>query len=112
MIADEAHPTYLPFYHQILADESGHLWLQEYAPQGWGTGRHWYVMSQSGELLGEVEMPRAMYVYDIRDGAVLSRTWGEFLEHRLELFDIVARPETAAEPLPQCLPTNRKARRP
>lgn len=105
LIADEAHPTHLPFYHQLLADESGHLWLQEYAGQGWGTGRHWYVISQSGEVLGEVEMPKAMYVYDIRDGAVFGRTWGDFLEHRMELFQVVARPEKAAEPLPECAPT-------
>ena len=112
LIADEAHPTHLPFYHQIVADASGHLWLQEYADQGWGTGRHWYVISQSGEVLGEVEMPKAMYVYDIRDGAVFGRTWGDFLEHRLELFEFVARPEQAVEPLPECAPSSRRVSRP
>lgn len=111
LIADEAHPTHLPFYHQILADESGHLWLQEYAGQGWGTGRHWYVMSQLGEVVGEVEMPKAMYVYDIRDGVVFGRTWGDFLEHRLELFELVDRPEKAAEPLPECAPIRRRVSR-
>lgn len=101
-LADYARPTHLPYYRDMVADEWGHIWLQEYSsPSGWG--RRWYVLSQSGELLGEVMMPKKrMRVFEISEAGVLARTVGELDQEMLELFPLTVRPSSTARPLAEC----------
>lgn len=97
-----AKTTHLPYYHAIIADEWGHVWLQEYSPP-WGMGRRWYVLSQSGDRMGEVEMPRTLTVYSITRDGVLGSSHGEFDQETVELFSWASHPSEMADPLPECV---------
>lgn len=100
-LADYERPTHLPYYRDMVADEWGHIWLQEYSPpDGWG--RHWYVLSQSGELLSEVELPKRMRIFEIGEAGVLGRTVGELGQEMVELFPLTTRPSNTARPLAEC----------
>lgn len=74
----------LPYYNQMVVDEWGRVWLQEYAPPT-GLGHRWYVLTQSGDLLGDVILPSPMRVFEITEHGILGSTRGEFDEERVEL---------------------------
>lgn len=97
----EAHPTHLPYYHRLLVDHLGHLWMQEYAPP-FGVGRRWFVVSQSGQSLGEVLMPKDIALFAVTEEGVLGRTTGDFGEHLVEVWSWSESPQRLAAPLPQC----------
>ncbi len=99
---EAARMTHLPYYHQMTVDAWGHLWLQEYAPPR-GPGPRWYVMSQAGESLGEVEWPKPIDVFAIDEAGVLGRTRGELDEERIELLAWEDVPSRRAAPLDQCV---------
>lgn len=102
MFRDEAKTTHLPYYHAMIADEWGQIWLQKYTPP-WGMGRSWYVISQSGDWLGEVEMPKVLTVFSITQDGVLAGARGEFDEETVELFPWTRLPVEMADPLPECV---------
>ncbi len=98
----QAKPEYLPYYHDIVVDQWGHLWLQEYAPP-YGFGKRWTVLSQTGEPIGEVLMPRNMTVYSIAEHGVLGRSLGELDEEIVELFPFTQRRRENSAPLDSCV---------
>ena len=93
--------THLPYYHQMIVDDWGHVWLQEYEPPR-GLGSRWFVVSQSGEPLARVVMPKPITVYSIGDGGVLGLTRGDLDEELVELLPLRRRPADVAGPLPAC----------
>ena len=100
---EAARMSHLPYYHQLVVDEWGNVWLQEYSIPV-GTGAKWYVVSQAGELLGEVTWPKALDVYAIDADGVLGRTRGELDEERVELLPwLVEAPGPRAAPLAECI---------
>lgn len=103
-LATYPHPATLPYYSHMVADQWGHIWLQEYSPPD-GLGRRWYVLSQSGRLLGEVTMPKRMRAFEITEDGVLARTLGELDEEMVELFPLSRRPSAPAPPLAECEPS-------
>jgi hypothetical protein len=100
-LEDLARPTHLPYYRQMIVDQWGHLWLQEYSPPD-GRGRRWYVVSQAGEHLADVVLPKRMTVYAITEHGVLGRTRGALDEEMVELLPLIRRPPHAASPLTGC----------
>lgn len=70
-------PPRRPAYSDLLADDSGHLWVGEYAlpardPDGWR------VLDPEGRLLGTVRVPHGFRPLDIDDHHVLGR-WTDSL---------------------------------
>ena len=111
--SEEEHPSthrfmqsvatteHLPYYFALLVDPWGHVWLQEYEPP-WGQGPRWYVLSQSGEHLANVTMPKDMTVHEIGAYGVLAKTVGEYDEERIEVLPWITEPSRAAPPLAEC----------
>jgi len=95
----------LPYYHQVLVDEWGDLWLEKYEPPV-GMGTIWYVVSQSGAEAGTAHLPTAMAVYSITHKGVLGLTRGSLGEERVDLFPFLAMPTEHPAALPQCVPSN------
>jgi hypothetical protein len=96
-----ATPENLPYYHAMLVDPWGRIWLQEYEPP-WGQGPRWYVLSQSADHLADVIMPKDMTVHEIAAYGVLAKTVGEYDEERIEVLPWITEPSQAAPPLAQC----------
>jgi hypothetical protein len=97
----QPYTSHLPFHHQMLVDEWGQIWLQEYEPPT-GPGRRWYVLSQSGELLAEVALPRPLIAFTIDAHGVLGYSYGAFEEQQVELLPFERRPLESASPLMEC----------
>lgn len=102
LLENEARPEHLPFYHRAISDQWGRVWLQEYEPP-WGLSRRWYVVSQSGMTLADVEMPEAMRVFSIDQRGILGRALGPFDEELVEFWPWLGRPPPAPEPLSECI---------
>ena len=91
----------VPYYHALVVDPWGHVWLQEYEPP-WGPGPRWYVLSQAGEQLADIVMPKELTVHGISKDDILAGTVGEYDEERIEVLPWITKPSRAASPLPQC----------
>jgi hypothetical protein len=58
-------PPALPAYSDILADTSGHLWVQEYALPWSGGSRVWRAYDPNGRAVSLVRMPMGLDVHEI-----------------------------------------------
>jgi hypothetical protein len=101
-------PESLPVYNDVVIDAQGYIWLQEYEPQSesgrsWSeSGRWWIVLSPTGELLGRVEMPAALDVYEIGSDYVLGRWQDEILEEFVRMYRLRAHRDSEARPPALC----------
>jgi hypothetical protein len=102
-LREGARTDSLPYYHQIIADEWGQLWLEKYEPP-LGMGTLWYVVSQSGGEVGTVRLPTVTWVFSITHKGILGSTHNALGEERVELFPFVGMPTGHPDPLSQCVP--------
>ena len=67
-------PETLPAFDEILADAVGHLWVQEYdLPGEQRQSPLWTVFDPEGHVLGYMETPAGLDVYDIGEDYILGR---------------------------------------
>jgi hypothetical protein len=64
------YPDEMPAYGEILVDDGGNLWVEEYRPPGDEQPR-WFVFDTSGRLLGTVETPKGLRIFQIGRDFVL-----------------------------------------
>ncbi|MCY3808843.1 MAG: hypothetical protein OXG58_05370 [Gemmatimonadetes bacterium] len=70
----ETHPA----FRRVLADELNHLWIQEYTLPGQGRGNPvWTVFDPEGHVLGLMETPAGLRVYQIGEDYILGYTTDE-----------------------------------
>lgn len=98
---EAAVPEYLPSYYQMVVDEWGQIWLQEFEPP-LGRGTRWWLVSQRGVEVAEVRIPREIDVHSISKEGVLGRTLNESDEDRVELLPFSAKPSDTPAPLKEC----------
>ncbi|HUF69868.1 MAG TPA: hypothetical protein VMM79_14585 [Longimicrobiales bacterium] len=84
-----------PAYEQLIMDQPGRLWIQNYVrdhlDDGW---RYWMVLSSAGtELLARVKTPAAIEIHDIGDDWLLGVTQDELGVGSVVLLAIVSDPE-------------------
>jgi hypothetical protein len=103
-----AMPEALPVFNDVVVDARGYIWLQEYIPQSesgrtWsGSGRRWLVLSPGGRLLGRMEMPVALTVFEIGADHVLS-LWRDGLgEEFVRVYRLRARRDGRLGPPDEC----------
>lgn len=101
-------PEHLPVYNDVLVDALGYIWLQEYEPvpgpgrYASGAGRWWIVLDPTGKMLGRVEMPAALDVYEIGSDYVLGRWQDEILEEFVRLYRLRADRDPYSRPPVRC----------
>ncbi|MEX2527283.1 MAG: hypothetical protein WEA09_06550 [Gemmatimonadota bacterium] len=98
LLFEEARPDYLPFYHRIIADDWGHLWLQEYSPP-LGAGTRWDIVSQGGQHLATVETPAPMSLFAVYEDGVLGRRFGDLRVEMVEMLPFRNQLRQMAPPL-------------
>jgi hypothetical protein len=79
LYADAAYPSEFPAHFEIMTDDVGNLWVQDYRPFQQRLSRTWSVFDPEGRFLGDVEMPAGFGVHHIGDDFVLGR-WTDELE--------------------------------
>ncbi len=67
-------PETFPAFDQILADALGNLWIQEYdLPGQERPDPLWTVFDEEGRVLGFVETPSGLRIYEIGEDYILGR---------------------------------------
>jgi hypothetical protein len=79
MYADAVHPATLPAHYEILVDDAGNLWVQDYRPFDERVERVWSVFDPDGRFLGDITAPAGFTVHHIGDDFVLGR-WTDDLD--------------------------------
>ena len=81
-------PEQLPAYGDLVDDDEGNLWIEEYHPR-WETFRRWTVFDSDLRMLGTVDMPGNFVVHQIGSDFVLGYTWDEYDVEYVELYQII-----------------------
>ncbi len=73
-LAEVPMPETLPAFDEIMADALGHLWVQEYDLPGEDRANPlWTVFDPEGRVLGFVETPSGLRIYEIGEDYILGR---------------------------------------
>lgn len=75
---DMPQPSALPFYSGLNISADGHLWVKKFSSLG-DPNDTWSVFDPSGRLLGQVELPEGLTLYQVGDDYVLGR-WRDDLD--------------------------------
>lgn len=71
-------PESLPAFRAVMSDALDHLWVREYPVPGRETpGPLWTVFDPEGRVLGHIETPPGLVIYEIGADYMLGRTAGE-----------------------------------
>ena len=69
---------HLPAFASMMADALDHLWVEEFEPPGEEVpGVIWCVFDPDGEVLGFVETPEGLLIYEIGEDYILGRVRDE-----------------------------------
>jgi len=65
---------HFPAFSSVIADKLDHLWVEEYEPpHEERPGTRWTVFDRQGQVLGIVETPEGLMIYEIGEDYVLGR---------------------------------------
>ena len=71
-------PESLPAFRAVMSDALDHLWVREYPVPGRETpGPLWTVFDPEGRVLGYIETPPGLVIYEIGADYILGRTAGD-----------------------------------
>lgn len=101
-------PEHLPYFYQMVVDQWGDVWLEEYSPP-LGSGGRWHVLTQTGQDMGVAVMPPRLGVFEISARGVLGATTGEFDEPIIVVFPLISHPGEAPSVIPACQTGPRQA---
>ena len=70
--------AYFPAFESIMADRVDHVWVEEYeSPTDDRPARLWTVFDPEGRVLGHVETPKELEIYEIGEDYILGHTRDE-----------------------------------
>lgn len=71
-----------PPHDELLVDDLGNLWVQEFQPWDLRVPRTWHVFDPNGRYLGPLTTPSGFFLYQVRDHHAIGRWNDEFdVEH-------------------------------
>ncbi len=85
---DMMFPRTMPDHGPLQVDTEGNLWVERFFPPG-APVRTWHVFDPSGALLGPVEMPAALKVYEIGTDYVLGQWIDEMNVQTFRLYGLI-----------------------
>ena len=81
---------HFPAFAEIMSDAAGYLWVQEYEPpKEAGPAPVWTIFSPEGRVLGFVETPPGLKIYEIGEDYILGHAEGELDEEMIQLWPLV-----------------------
>ena len=79
-----------PAFAEIMSDAAGYLWVREYEPpKEAGPAPLWTVFSPAGRVLGFVETPAGLKIYEIGEDYVLGHAEGELDVEMIQVWPLV-----------------------
>ncbi len=80
---------YFPAFASVMSDRLGHLWVEEYAVPGEEEdGGLWTVFDPDGHVLGFVETPEGLEIYEIGADYILGRVGDELGVQSIQLWSL------------------------
>ena len=80
---------YLPAFASVMADALHHLWVEEFEPPGEEQpGVLWTIFDPGGRVLGFVETPEDLEIYEIGEDYILGRTRDELDVEYVQLWSL------------------------
>lgn len=80
---------YFPAFSSVLGDATGHLWVEEYKlPGDERPGTLWTVFDPEGMVLGFVDTPEGLQVYEIGEDYILGRVRDELQVESIQLWPL------------------------
>ena len=95
MIDGAVYAPYFPAHYELMMDDAGHLWVQDYQPFDAGLARVWSVFDPRGRYLGDVEVPAGLYVHHIGADYVIGE-WTDDLDVEFIRAYEIQKPSTGA----------------
>ncbi len=86
-VADMTLTEAFPAFNTIRVDELAHLWVEEYRQPG-ETGRTWTVFDPAGRVLGFMETPPGLRVFEIGPDYILGAAYDEFRIEYVQLWPL------------------------
>ena len=81
---------FFPAFEEIMSDAAGYLWVREYEPpKEAGPAPVWTVFSPGGRVLGFVETPAGLKIYEIGEDYVLGHAEGELDVEMIQVWPLV-----------------------
>ena len=81
---------FFPAFAEIMSDAAGYLWVREYEPpKEAGPAPVWTVFSPEGRVLGFVETPPGLEIYEIGEDYLLGHAEGELDVEMIQLWPLV-----------------------
>lgn len=79
-----------PAFAEIMSDAAGYLWVREYEPpKEAGPAPVWTVFSPEGRVLGFVETPAGLKIYEIGEDYLLGHAEGELDVEMIQVWPLV-----------------------
>ena len=79
-----------PAFAEIMSDAAGYLWVREFEPPKEASPAPlWTVFSPAGRVLGFVETPEGLEIYEIGEDYVLGHTRGELDVEMIQVWPLV-----------------------
>jgi hypothetical protein len=88
MLAEMPVPETMPAYSDIIVDLEGNLWVGEYRRPGDDQPR-WTVFDPDGVMLGGVETPQRLRIFEIGSDYVLGRGVDELDVEHIHVYDLL-----------------------
>lgn len=86
MLEEIAMPDTLPAYTDVVRDATGHHWVRVFRlPYETGSAG-WIVLDEAGQVVGRIELPPALDVYEIGADYILARATDELGVERVQLW--------------------------
>jgi hypothetical protein len=79
-------PEFHPFFHALLTDDAGRLWVRESNETHRST---WAVYENDGRLLGSIQMPRRFRPTQVTDEHVIGIAWDEMRVEYVQVFRLL-----------------------
>ena len=93
-----AHPSvpvaeHLPLFAGVMSDALGHLWVEEYeVPRAERPAPLWTVFDREGQVLGFVETPKGLDIFEIGEsyilGRVLDERYGGYVDEYVQVWPL------------------------
>jgi len=82
-------PEYFPAFGRIMTDAAGHLWVREYdLPDVERDAPLWTVFDAEGRVLGFVETPQGLAIYEIGEDYILGKVRDELRVEYVQLWPL------------------------
>lgn len=87
-LADGPSPETMPAFTRVLDDPAGNLWVEEYRPRYEEGPVTWTVLDPEGRLLGRLETPEGLTVFQVGDDFLLGVATDELGVEQVQLWPL------------------------